>query len=117
MRTGTLTSPKDTAPFHIARTARSSRRVCRRRYRQDGPMRPMLATAAEPGSAVPPGDEWAHEVKWDGMRLIADVTDGEVRLTSRTESDVTVTFPELAGLATVLADGMLDGEVVAFADG
>ncbi len=80
-------------------------------------MRPMLATAADPQSAVPPGDTWAHEVKWDGMRVLADVADGELRLTSRTEADVTVTFPELAGLATVLADGMLDGEVVAFADG
>ena len=44
-------------------------------------------------------------------------TDGRLRLTSRTESDVTVSFPELAGLADVVADGMLDGEVVAFADG
>jgi bifunctional non-homologous end joining protein LigD len=80
-------------------------------------MRPMLATAADPESAVPSGDSWAHEVKWDGMRLLADVHDGEVRLYSRTEADVTVTFPELAGLGDVLADGMLDGEVVAFADG
>ncbi len=70
-----------------------------------------------PSPPCQPGDTWAHEVKWDGMRLLADVTDGELRLTSRTEADVTVTFPELAGLATVLADGMLDGEVVAFADG
>lgn len=80
-------------------------------------MRPMLATAADPESAVPSGDSWAHEVKWDGMRLLADVHDGEVRLYSRTEADVTVTFPELAGLGEVLADGMLDGEVVAFAEG
>ena len=80
-------------------------------------MRPMLATAAEPGSVPPAGPEWVHEVKWDGMRLLADVSDGTLRLTSRTEADVTVTFPELAGLADLVADGMLDGEVVAFADG
>jgi bifunctional non-homologous end joining protein LigD len=80
-------------------------------------MRPMLATAAEPGSPPPTGEEWAHEVKWDGMRVLADVTEGQLRLFSRTEADVTVSFPELSGLATVLADGMLDGEVVAFADG
>ncbi len=80
-------------------------------------MRPMLATAAQPGSTPPSGDAWVHEVKWDGMRVLAEVTDGVLRLTSRTESDVTVSFPELAGLPEVLADGMLDGEVVAFADG
>lgn len=82
-----------------------------------GPVRPMLATAAPPGSPTPGGDGWAHEVKWDGMRLLAEVDDGRLRLTSRTESDVTVSFPELAGLSRVLADGLLDGEVVALVDG
>ena len=80
-------------------------------------MRPMLATPAEAGSLPPVGAEWAHEVKWDGMRLLADVTDGRLRLTSRTEADVTVTFPELAPLATAVADAHLDGEVVALVDG
>ncbi len=82
-----------------------------------GPVRPMLATAAPPGSRPPAGDAWVHEVKWDGMRMLAEVSDGRLRLTSRTESDVTVAFPELAGLADVMADGLLDGEVVALVDG
>jgi bifunctional non-homologous end joining protein LigD len=77
----------------------------------------MLATAAPAGAAPPTGPDWSHEVKWDGMRVLADIVDGRLRLTSRTESDVTVSFPELAGLATVVVDGMLDGEVVAFAGG
>jgi len=50
----------------------------------------MLAT---PTTSVPAGEGWLHEVKWDGMRILADVVDGTLRLTSRTESDVTVTFP------------------------
>ena len=33
-------------------------------------MRPMLATR---GTHVPTGDEWQHEVKWDGMRVLVDV--------------------------------------------
>lgn len=37
---------------------------------------PMLAIA---GEGVPTGREWVHEVKWDGMRLLADVHDGAVR--------------------------------------
>ena len=75
-------------------------------------MRPMLATR---GRHVPTGEEWTHEVKWDGMRLLADVRRDGVRLTSRNENDVTVTFPELHGLAG--RDLLLDGEVVALADG
>lgn len=77
-------------------------------------MRPMLAT---PGRAIPPGEQWVHEVKWDGMRVLADVVDGRLTLTSRTERDVTVAFPELAGLAGEYEDMLLDGEVVALHDG
>ena len=37
---------------------------------QDEAMRPMLATTA---TRVPAGADWVHEVKWDGMRVLADV--------------------------------------------
>jgi bifunctional non-homologous end joining protein LigD len=75
-------------------------------------MRPMLATR---GTHVPTGEEWQHEVKWDGMRVLADVRRGATRLYSRNELDATVSFPELTGLP--VDDVLLDGEVVAFADG
>jgi bifunctional non-homologous end joining protein LigD len=68
----------------------------------------MLAT---PG-ALPDGPEWLFEVKWDGMRLLADVVDGSVRLTSRTERDVSANFPELNELVRLAPDVLLDGEVV-----
>ena len=74
----------------------------------------MLAT---PTSRIPAGDEWVHEVKWDGMRVLADVHEGAVHLGSRTERDVTVAFPELAGLADLFEDMLLDGEVVTLVDG
>lgn len=80
-------------------------------------MRPMLATAAPPDSPPPDGALWAHEVKWDGMRVLADVSNGQLRLSSRAERDVSVTFPELAGLAEAFGDVQLDGEVVAFTAG
>jgi bifunctional non-homologous end joining protein LigD len=76
-------------------------------------MRPMLATPGTP----PAGDEWCHEVKWDGMRILADVNGGVLRLFSRTGRDVTSTFPELGALATKLHDALLDGEVIALQDG
>jgi bifunctional non-homologous end joining protein LigD len=75
-------------------------------------MRPMLATR---GSHVPAGDDWQHEVKWDGMRVLVDVRRGAARLASRNENDATVSFPELAALPG--EDVLLDGEVVAFAEG
>jgi bifunctional non-homologous end joining protein LigD len=78
-------------------------------------MRPMLATR---GTTVPSGPEWLHEVKWDGMRVLVEVRAGRLRIFSRNENDVTVSFPELHGLAEALGhDVLLDGEVVAFADG
>ena len=75
-------------------------------------MRPMLATR---GTHVPTGDEWQHEVKWDGMRVLVEATSRGARLFSRNEIDATVSFPELVGLPA--DDALLDGEVVAFADG
>lgn len=79
-------------------------------------MRPMLAT---PGTRIPAGAAWTHEIKWDGMRVLADVRDGALRLWSRNENDVTVSFPELAALADPPCpeDMLLDGEVVALRDG
>jgi bifunctional non-homologous end joining protein LigD len=77
-------------------------------------MRPMLAT---PATAVPSGDGWVHEVKWDGMRVLADVRGGTVTLTSRTGNDVTASYPELSGLGTLYDDMLLDGEVVALDGG
>ena len=79
-------------------------------------MRPMLASQ---GTAIPRGRQWVHEIKWDGMRVLADVTDGQLMLLSRNENDVTATFPELTGLTGpgTPEDMLLDGEVVALDGG
>jgi bifunctional non-homologous end joining protein LigD len=74
----------------------------------------MLASR---GTVPPTGPEWVHEVKWDGVRVLAEVTDGRLRLTSRNENDVTAAYPELAGLATAGHDLLLDGEIIAFGAG
>lgn len=73
----------------------------------------MLATAGP----LPEGPDWAYELKWDGVRVLADVTVGALRLSSRSEQDVTAAYPELLGLADVCEDALFDGEVVAFTDG
>ena len=73
-------------------------------------IRPMLATAG----VLPPDDGgWAYEMKWDGVRAIVYIDDG-MRLYSRNNRDVTVSYPELTGLAEALgAPAVLDGEIVA----
>ncbi|CAN5616476.1 ATP-dependent DNA ligase [soil metagenome] len=78
------------------------------------PREPVLPMRAVSGP-VPTDPGWAFEVKWDGMRIIAEV-DGDVRLSSGNAIDVTVRFPELAALADHLGAhrAVLDGEVVAF---
>ena len=54
----------------------------------------MLAVAGE----VPLGPGWAYEFKWDGVRAIAEVRDGILRLFARTRAEITKAYPELAGL-------------------
>ena len=81
-------------------------------------LRPMLAKL----TAAPPPDDgtWALEMKWDGVRALAFVDRGQVRLMSRTERDITVTYPEITGIghATSHKQLLLDGEIVVFgADG
>lgn len=81
-------------------------------------MRPMLATPADPRRGLPgDGDTWAYEVKWDGMRMLLDLSGGRARLHSRTGRDVAVAFPELAALAATGLDAELDGEIVTMAGG
>lgn len=79
----------------------------------DPPVSPMLATL---GSAADlhDEDEWAFEMKWDGIRAIAEVRGGRLRLTTRNGNDVTVTYPDLAGLVDLAGDHdlVLDGEIV-----
>ncbi|MDH2445048.1 ATP-dependent DNA ligase [Amnibacterium sp. CER49] len=78
------------------------------------PVRPMLAAAAPAGG--PNRDEaWSIEMKWDGVRALAEVRDGVVALTSRNELDLTATYPELQALARAVgaSSAVLDGEILA----
>ncbi|WP_104116596.1 ATP-dependent DNA ligase [Arthrobacter sp. B1805] len=99
------------SPSRHAEAARSSAGV---RASGAGVIRPMLATlGSENGIADP--DEWAYEMKWDGVRCIATVRDGRVTLASRNGIDTTVTYPEIGDLGEYLSadSAVLDGEIVA----
>ena len=74
---------------------------------------PMKATL----STLPPDpDEWAFEIKWDGVRAIAYCEPGQLRLESRNRRDITAQYPEVRGLLEQLGArrAVLDGELVAF---
>jgi ATP-dependent DNA ligase len=71
------------------------------------PVPPQLARSR---SALPDGEGWAYEPKWDGFRAIAFVDGGEVELQSRNGKPLTRYFPEVT-----FPPGryVLDGELVA----
>ncbi len=57
----------------------------------------------------------AVEDKYDGIRAQAHVSEGEVRLFSRTRDDISESFPELLdALAGIPQAAILDGEIVAW---
>jgi len=84
------------------------------------PPSPMLATlGSTTDGSFDDESEWAFEMKWDGVRAIAEVRggsspDAEVHLFSRNGVDISVSYPELETLANAVdGDAVLDGEIVA----
>jgi bifunctional non-homologous end joining protein LigD len=82
-------------------------------------IRPMLAKLAH----TLPEDQgrYGWEMKWDGMRAVAYIADGDIQLLSRNNLDITGRFPELQRIASTLrpsaARAVLDGEIVAAKSG
>ncbi len=82
-----------------------------------GGIEPELATLVD---AAPPGDEWLHEIKFDGYRVLCEVDDGNVHLWTRRGKDWSDRFRPVVEAAARLPvrQALLDGEVVVLeADG
>jgi ATP-dependent DNA ligase len=77
----------------------------------DPPLAPMLSSAAD---ALPGGDGWQFEPKWDGFRTLVFRDGGEVLLQSRDEKPMNRYFPELVAplIATLPERCVVDGEIV-----
>lgn len=65
--------------------------------------------------ALPAGDEWLYELKYDGYRILAYIEGSSVRLMTRNGHDYTGRFPDIAHALSAWAAGramVLDGEMV-----
>jgi DNA ligase-1 len=88
----------------------------------DEPSRPypfcLASPIDDPIETLGPREEWLAEWKWDGIRAQLIHRRGEVFLWSRGEELISDRFPEIRDEARRLPAGtVLDGEVLAFADG
>jgi bifunctional non-homologous end joining protein LigD len=72
----------------------------------------QLATLAK---GAPQGDDWFHEIKLDGYRLICRIDDGNAEFITRNHKNWTQSLPTLIEAAKRLPvrQAILDGEVVA----
>jgi ATP-dependent DNA ligase len=79
---------------------------------------PNLATAAD---AIPNGEQWTYEPKWDGFRSIITVdlaAETPVELSSRNQRPLTRYFPELVEpLKQAAAGCVIDAEIVVEGEG
>ncbi|MBX7152536.1 non-homologous end-joining DNA ligase [bacterium] len=74
------------------------------------PIEPMLSDSR---NDVPKNDEYLFEVKWDGIRALIAVDEGNVRIHSRNQMDISAQFPELALPESFRVSGaLIDGEIV-----
>jgi len=108
--TSRFTQPPPKAPRPPSAAATPALRVAQPAKASYQPMLATLATPAEVGS----GEEWAFEMKWDGVRIIVQIEKEDVRLTSRNGRDETARYPDLLVDLRNLDCGQatLDGEIV-----
>lgn len=80
---------------------------------------PYPPMEAKPVAAIPSGEEWFYEPKWDGFRCLAFRHNHEVLLQSKAGQPLGRYFPELvdALAALPIKNFVLDGEIVIMTDG
>jgi bifunctional non-homologous end joining protein LigD len=99
-------SPQQRAGTHKARP-------CKARAGKLPPFRkPQLATLVD---AVPTGNGWLHEIKFDGYRALVSAGGGSVKVYTRSGQDWTEKFAPLAAAIAGLdlPGALIDGEIVA----
>jgi bifunctional non-homologous end joining protein LigD len=101
--------------WHSNPVGRKGGRAKRKASKSPPPFQePQLATLVD---EVPTGNQWLHEYKYDGYRLLLAVGDGVATAWTRNGKDWSDKFKALAKAATQLPAGcLIDGEAVALDD-
>ena len=76
------------------------------------PMEPILRPD------IAEGEDWVHEIKWDGIRGLTYIRDGRLQVFTKHRNERTDFYPELSEVSGLL-DGkqaVLDGEIVVFGE-
>jgi bifunctional non-homologous end joining protein LigD len=79
-----------------------------------GFIRPQLATLK---SKAPKGDQWLHEIKFDGYRVQLHLKNGHKKAYTRNGLDWTKRFLAIAGAFDIPGQAIVDGEVVVIREG
>ncbi|CAN7343977.1 non-homologous end-joining DNA ligase [Bradyrhizobium sp. LjRoot220] len=74
-----------------------------------GFIKPQLATLK---SKAPKGDQWIHEIKYDGYRVQVHVNAGKKKVFTRNGLDWTKRFSLIASAFDIPGQAIIDGEVV-----
>lgn len=92
-------------------------------HRMDPPLDPgytpmpkgVMPMLAKPATLPSADNDYAYEIKWDGIRALIYVDGGRIRIESRNGRDLTAQYPELRALGEQLGSrsALLDGEIVA----
>lgn len=84
----------------------------------------MSSKLIEPMKPITPpqifyNEAFLYQVKWDGVRMLAYIDQGQVTLINKNLNNKTKQFPELTVLADLFPEkrGIVDGEVMVLKDG
>ena len=83
-------------------------------FEMPGFIKPQLATLK---SKAPKGDQWLHEIKYDGYRVQVHLNRGRKKVFTRNGLDWTKRFTEIAGALAIPGEAIIDGEVVVVHEG
>jgi len=102
-------------PIQAVKSKSKSKSKSKARGAPPKTLEPELATLVD---SAPGGDDWLHEIKLDGYRILARIEDGKAQLFTRNAKDWTERMPALARAFEKLGfdSAWIDGELVALDD-
>jgi len=82
-------------------------------------LHPLIPFEPVRSDTIPAGEEWVYQIKWDGVRLLAYLERGEMRLFNRKKRERTFHYPEIADRFRSFCRAesvILDGEIIALGE-